>query len=49
MSAWGLCLNQFSATTAMPKAMISWHEGYWILEALKYGLGFTLLRWSYKN
>lgn len=49
MSAWGLCLNQFNATTTMPKAMISWHEGYWILETLKYSLGFTLLRWGYEN
>lgn len=49
MSAWGLCLNQFSINTTMPKAMISWHEGYWLLEALKYSLGFTLLRWNYKK
>lgn len=49
ISAWGLCLNQFSASVTMPKPMISWHEGYWILEALKYGLVLTLFRWSYNN
>lgn len=49
LSAWGLCLNQFTTLTTMPSEMISWHEGYWILEALKYGLGISLLRWSYNN
>lgn len=47
LSAWGLCLNPFNPSTSMPPALISWHEGYWILEVLKYGLGITLLRWSY--
>jgi hypothetical protein len=49
LSAWGLCLNQFNNIETMPSAMISWHKGYWILEALKYGLGISLLRWSYQN
>jgi hypothetical protein len=49
LSAWGLCLNQFNTVTTMPSAMISWHEAYWVLEVLKYGLGVTLLRWSYNN
>lgn len=49
LSAWGLCLNQFNTIETMPSAMILWHKGYWILEALKYGLGITLLRWSYQN
>jgi hypothetical protein len=49
LSAWGLCLNQFNTVPTMPSAMILWHKGYWILEALKYCLGITLLRWSYNN
>lgn len=49
LTAWGLCLDQFSATQAMPKSMISWHEGYWFLELIKYALAGTLLRWSYQG
>ncbi|MGY6530391.1 MAG: hypothetical protein ACXITR_10730 [Cyanobacterium sp.] len=49
MSAWGLSINQFSATTEMPHQMISWHEGYWVLEAIKYLLVGNLLRWCYSN
>ncbi|BAQ62661.1 hypothetical protein GM3708_3067 [Geminocystis sp. NIES-3708] len=49
LSAWGLCLNQFNTIETMPSAMILWHKSYWILETVKYGLGITLLRWSYQN
>jgi hypothetical protein len=49
MSGWGLSLNQFSATTEMPSEMISWHEGYWFLEGVKYLLVINLFRWCYNT
>lgn len=49
LSAWGLCLNQFNTVVTMPSQMIFLHKSYWILETLKYGLGVTLLGWSYQN
>jgi hypothetical protein len=29
--------------------MISLHEGYWLLEIIKFAAGATLLRWRYRN
>jgi len=49
LTAWGLCLNQFDVNQTMPTNMISWHEGYWFLELVKYILAGTLLRWSYQG
>lgn len=49
MSGWGLQLNLFEATTTMPPAMISLHEGYWSLEVLKFVAGGFLLRWCYQD
>ncbi len=49
MSAWGLSINQFSASSQMPSEMISWHEGYWFLEGVKYLLVINLFRWCYNT
>ncbi|MGH2413241.1 MAG: hypothetical protein ACRDEA_06040, partial [Microcystaceae cyanobacterium] len=49
MSALGMQLNQFESITSMPAAMISMHEGYWILEIIKFIAGVTLLRWCYRD
>jgi hypothetical protein len=49
MSSLGMDLNVFETTTDMPAAMISLHEGYWLLELLKYLAGISLIRWFYRN
>ncbi|AFY79170.1 MAG: hypothetical protein IGR93_11595 [Hydrococcus sp. C42_A2020_068] len=49
MSGLGLNLKLFETTTTMPAAMISLHEGYWLLEVLKLVAGTTLLRWCYRS
>lgn len=49
LSGFGLEINSFAATDAMPSAMISLHWSYWILEFIKFGIGFTLLRWCYQD
>ncbi|MGK7873555.1 MAG: hypothetical protein AB4426_09665 [Xenococcaceae cyanobacterium] len=49
MSGLGLQLNLFESTTTMSAAMISMHEGYWLLEVIKLLAGATLLRWCYRN
>jgi hypothetical protein len=49
LSGLGLQLNMFNASSTMPTAMISLHEGYWFLEAIKFVAGATLLRWCYRN
>ncbi len=49
LSAFGLEINPFSATNTMPSAMISLHWSYWILEAVKFAIGVTLLRWCYRD
>jgi hypothetical protein len=49
MSSLGLQLNLFDTSSGMPAAMVSLHEGYWFLEAIKFIVGATLLRWCYRN
>ncbi len=49
MSSLGLQLNLFESNSAMPAAMISMHEVYWILEVVKLAFCATLLHWSYRN
>jgi hypothetical protein len=49
MSGLGLQLNLFEVTSTMPPAMISLHEGYWLLEVIKFVAGVTLLRWCYRS
>jgi hypothetical protein len=48
LSGWGLSLHQFAGSAEMPKQMIMWQEGYFVLEAIKYLLGLTILRWCYQ-
>lgn len=48
LSAWGLSLNEFASAGEMPPAMISWHEGFWFLEGIKYLLMVNILRWSWE-
>ncbi len=47
LTAWGLCLDQFSTSKPLSVNMILWHGGYWLVEGLKYTLAVTLLRWNY--
>jgi hypothetical protein len=49
MSSLGMDLNVFETATAMPAEMISLHEGYWLLELLKFFAGISLIRWFYRN
>ncbi len=48
LTGWGLSLHQFGVSAEMPKQMIVWQEGYFILEAIKYLLGLTIFRWCYQ-
>lgn len=49
MTSLGLNLNWVNPTNQMPSAMISMHEAYWLLEAIKFISGVTLLKWCYRN
>ncbi|MBR8829337.1 MAG: hypothetical protein DSM107014_15800 [Gomphosphaeria aponina SAG 52.96 = DSM 107014] len=49
MGGLGLELNLFEPTTTMPAAMVSLHQVYWVLEAIKLLAGVTLLSWCYRN
>ncbi|PSF36860.1 hypothetical protein C7H19_12595 [Aphanothece hegewaldii CCALA 016] len=49
MSGLGLSLNAFDTVQTMPTGMIYLHEGYWVLEAIKFIAGLTLLRWCYRD
>lgn len=49
LSAFGLEINVFEATTTMPFMMIPLHWSYWILEGVKFVIGVTLLRWCYRD
>lgn len=48
LSGWGLSLHQFAGSAEMPKQMIIWQEGYFVLEVIKYLLGLTIFRWCYQ-
>ena len=49
MSALGMQLNLFEATTEAPAGMNLLHQGYFALEAVKLAVGCTLLGWCYQN
>ena len=49
MSGLGLQLNLFEVRSTMPTEMVSMHEGYWGLEAIKLTVCAWLLRWCYRN
>jgi Domain of unknown function (DUF4149) len=49
MSAIGLQLDLFQASTEIPANMNLLHGGYWVLEAAKLVAGGTLLRWCVKE
>lgn len=49
MSALALQLNLFEPVTGMPTGMIEMHEGYWVLEALKFVAGATVLSWCHQD
>jgi hypothetical protein len=49
LTGWGLSLHQFGTTVEMPKSMIVWQGGYWVLEGIKFILGITILRWCNQN
>lgn len=49
ISSLGLQLNFFETSATMPAAMMYLHEGYWLLEIVKFVAGATLLRWCYRN
>ena len=49
MSALGLQLDLFAPAAPMPAEMNQLHWGYWLLEALKFGLGGALLTTSYRS
>lgn len=48
MTSLGL-INWINPNQEMPSAMVSMHESYWFLEAVKFILGITLLKWCYRN
>ncbi len=45
----GMQLNLFETISTLPSAMVSMHEIYWLLEAIKLIAAATLLRWCYRN
>jgi UDP-N-acetylmuramyl pentapeptide phosphotransferase/UDP-N-acetylglucosamine-1-phosphate transferase len=49
MSGLGLNLNILETVQTMPTGMIYLHEGYWLLEGIKFLAGLTLLRWCYRD
>ncbi|MBE9126797.1 MULTISPECIES: DUF4149 domain-containing protein [unclassified Coleofasciculus] len=49
MSALAMQLNVFEPPTGMPAGMIEMHEGYWLLEAMKFAAGATMLSWCYRD
>lgn len=49
MSSLGMNLNVFEIATDMPAQMISLHEGYWLLELLKFVAGISLIQWFYRT
>jgi uncharacterized membrane protein len=49
MTSLGLELNWVNPSNEMPKAMISMHGAYWLLESIKFIGGATLLNWCYRN
>ncbi|HBB31233.1 MAG TPA: hypothetical protein DDZ80_28265 [Cyanobacteria bacterium UBA8803] len=49
MSALAIQLNLFEPVTGMPTGMVEMHEGYWVLEALKFLAGATVLSWCYHD
>lgn len=49
MSALALQLNLFEPATGMPTEMVQMQAGYWMLEAVKFAVGTTLLRWCYQD
>lgn len=46
MSATGMQLNLFDSVTEVPTTMNLLHVGYWVLEAVKFVAGGTLLFWG---
>lgn len=49
MSGLALRLNLFDPIIGMPEGMLQMHEGFWMLETLKFASGVTLLSWCYKD
>lgn len=49
MSATGVQLNLFESATEVPATMNLLHAGYWVLEAVKFVAGGTLLFWSIRK
>jgi len=49
MSAIGLHLNLFQATTEIPANMNLLHGGYWLLESVKLLAGGTLFSWYWRR
>ncbi|HBL10484.1 MAG TPA: hypothetical protein DD379_03555 [Cyanobacteria bacterium UBA11162] len=49
MSALALQLNLFEPVTAMPAGMVEMHEGYWLLETIKFVAGAMILAWCYQD
>lgn len=47
LSGWALSLHQLGVIAEMPKQMLIWQEGYWILEAIKFVLGIIIVHWCY--
>ncbi|PIG90997.1 hypothetical protein [Gloeocapsopsis sp. IPPAS B-1203] len=49
MSATGVQLNLFESATEVPSTMNLLHAGYWVLEAVKFVAGGTLLFWGIRR
>jgi hypothetical protein len=49
MSATGVQLNLFESATEVPSTMNLLHAGYWVLEAVKFVAGSTLLFWGIRR
>jgi hypothetical protein len=48
LSGFGL-LDPLNAVSGLPPGMMPLQMGYWILEVFKLAIGFTLLRWCFRD
>lgn len=49
MSALAVQLNLFEPATGLPAGMLQMQGGYWLLEAIKFIAGATVLSWCYRD
>lgn len=49
LAGFGLEMTSLDGPATMPQPMLIWQGLYWVLEATKFTLGITLLRWCYQR